>query len=375
MQVSLKTTSISGVFSQPEVNLDLTDRGKALLGLTDETAKTNGAGQSKGQEKNAALQDALDDLKSAVDNLTKQTKEKLGKTNAASKLDPSARKTIKDINALRLELLQLMLEKLTGKKYKATPVEDESEKSGNFQAPSLSLGGSLGGSGNMVAGTLTQVETGYSSQIYERETTSYSAKGMVTTADGQTIALDVQLNMSREFSQSINYVDKTLKFEMDPLVVNFAGGAAQLTQEKFSFDLDSDGKTEDISFTGQGSGFLALDKNGDGKINNGTELFGPQSGSGFGELRELDGDGNGWIDESDAAYSQLKVWTKDENGKDILYTLKEADVGAIYLGDVETQFSITNTDSAGSDGTIRSTSFFLKDKGGAGTISHVDLAI
>ena len=75
--------------------------------------------------------------------------------------------------------------------------------------------------------------------------------------------------------------------------------------------------------------FLALDKNGDGRMNDGSELFGTASGDGFKDLAAYDEDGNGWIDENDSIYSQLKIWTKDENGKDHLIDLKDADVGAI----------------------------------------------
>jgi hypothetical protein len=49
--------------------------------------------------------------------------------------------------------------------------------------------------------------------------------------------------------------------------------------------------------------------------------------------------------------------------------LREADVGAIYLGDISTQYAL------GSAGALRSTSVFLKESGGAGLISHIDLAV
>ncbi len=144
---------------------------------------------------------------------------------------------------------------------------------------------------------------------------------------------------------------------------------------KFKFDIDSDGKEEDISFVGQGSGFIALDKNEDGKINDGSELFGTKSGDGFSDLAEFDEDKNGWIDENDFVFSKLKVWTKDENGNDRLLNLKAADVGAIYLGNVDTEFSYKNM-SGDTDGVLRKTGIYLKESSGvAGTVAHVDLAL
>ena len=59
----------------------------------------------------------------------------------------------------------------------------------------------------------------------------------------------------------------------------------------------------------------------------------------FSELAEYDSDGNGWIDENDEVYDQLKVWVKDENGKDKLLSLKEANVGAICLGQLQNNIS------------------------------------
>lgn len=124
----------------------------------------------------------------------------------------------------------------------------------------------------------------------------------------------------------------------DPLVINFAGTAAQLTDTKFSFDLNADGTAEQVSFLAGGSGFLALDKSGDGKINDGSELFGPATGQGFQELAAYDDDHNQWIDENDSLYTQLCLFNKDVQGNDVLSTLKQANIGAVYLGNVTTPF-------------------------------------
>ena len=53
---------------------------------------------------------------------------------------------------------------------------------------------------------------------------------------------------------------------------------------------------ENIAFVEPGSGMLALDRNGDGKVNDGRELFGPTAGNGFAGACRPDADGNRWID-------------------------------------------------------------------------------
>ena len=125
---------------------------------------------------------------------------------------------------------------------------------------------------------------------------------------------------------------------------------------------------------GRGSGFLALDKNEDGKINDGSELFGTKSGNGFADLKEYDSDGNGWIDENDEIFGKLKVWCKNDDGEDILMDLKEADIGAIYLGSQSTEFTLNGYDAA-TDGVLRSTGLFLRESGSVGTVQHVDVAV
>nr|MBP7525716.1 VCBS repeat-containing protein [Propionivibrio sp.] len=160
----------------------------------------------------------------------------------------------------------------------------------------------------------------------------------------------------------------------DPLVINFGGTAAQLTSQRFKFDLDADGKTEDINFVAGGSGFLALDRNGDGKINDGAELFGAKTGNGFAELAALDADKNGWIDENDASYADLRVWTKDGAGKDKFSTLKQANVGAISLSHIATQFDLKDAQNV-SQGEIKASGIYLQETGAVGTIQQIDLTV
>jgi hypothetical protein len=179
--------------------------------------------------------------------------------------------------------------------------------------------------------------------------------------------------MSREFVSFMG-ISADSMLPVDPLVINYGGTAASLMGERFLFDLTMDGNMDSIAILGEGSGFLAIDRNGDGKINDGSELFGPSTGCGFSELRKYDTDGNGWIDENDEIFDKLVVWRRDINGNDIVYTLRELGIGAIFLGDITTEFSFKGETNQ-TLGVMRSTSFFLKQCGDAGTLSHIDLML
>ena len=223
------------------------------------------------------------------------------------------------------------------------------------------------------------VETSMTTAGYfaEAEQTSFSTKGTVVTADGREISFDLGLSMSREFEEYYETTAKTVKTVemMDPLVINLDTDIASLSDQKFEFDIDGDGILDSISMLQGGSGYLALDKNGDGRINDGTELFGTSSGDGFADLSMYDEDGNGWIDENDEIFSKLLIWSKDENGNDELYHLKDKGVGAICISKVSTNFSLNSLKTNQANGQIRSTGVFLYENGNAGTMQQLDLAI
>ena len=214
-----------------------------------------------------------------------------------------------------------------------------------------------------------------SGQYYEEtETTSFSTAGIVRTADGREISINVGITMSRSFTQYFEEEFQIMQVNTcDPLVINFDGNVADLTDQKFFFDIDGDGDKDEISNLAEGSGYLALDKNGDGTINDGKELFGPNSGNGFADLAAYDEDGNGWIDEADAVWKKLKIWCRNEDGTETLYTLAEKGLGAVCLQNASTDFSVKGTENQ-LNGIIRSTGIFLYENGNVGTVQHLDVA-
>lgn len=210
---------------------------------------------------------------------------------------------------------------------------------------------------------------------YESEQTSFSTQGTVVTKDGREIKFGIDMKMSRSFAEYYEAKVPAKQTEFcDPLVINLDTDITELSDQKFLFDIDNDGILDEISKLSSKSGYLALDKNGDGKINDGSELFGTASGNGFADLAAYDDDGNGWIDEDDEIFDKLLIWSKDEHGNDKLYHLKDRGVGAICLASAATEFALNNMQTNEANGVIRRTGMFLFENGNVGTMQHVDLA-
>jgi len=204
------------------------------------------------------------------------------------------------------------------------------------------------------------------------ESLLFAAQGAIISTDGRDISFELNLSLTSQTT-----LTSTMRFDvdllLDPLVLQFDTTSPLLGNSFFTFDLDGDGKTEQLARPGCGCGFLAFDRNGDGVINDGLELFGPHSGSGFGELAQLDSDANQWIDENDPLFSRLSVWRLGEDGG-ALQSLAEAGVGAIALTHAGTTFQLRDGDGR-ILGQVAASGIFLTEEGEVRPLQELDLAV
>ena len=168
----------------------------------------------------------------------------------------------------------------------------------------------------------------------------------------------------------------------DPLVIDLDGDGLQTTNQKAAgiyFDYDGNGFAERTGWIDPRDGLLAMDRNGDGVIDDGKELFGDETilqdgtkaTNGFQALAALDDNKDGKIDANDAAFSKLRVWT-DINGDDYtspdeLLTLGELGIKSISLNSAATNI----TDAQGN--TENDVSTFERLDGTSGQIADYSL--
>ena len=206
-------------------------------------------------------------------------------------------------------------------------------------------------------------------EIYtESQSLDVGMCGFIQT-DSQQIQVDMNFSMSYSFVQK-NQILKTQFY--DPLVINFDGELPKLDDKCFSFDIDCDGDSEQLSLLKNGNGFLALDKNDNGKVDDGSELFGTQNGDGFADLRRYDSDKNGWLDENDPIFDRLRVWMKNGDKSELL-ALGEVGIGALYLGEAKGSFNLKNETNE-TLGKICSSGLYLNEDGTSGLLSQIDFA-
>jgi Ca2+-binding RTX toxin-like protein len=164
--------------------------------------------------------------------------------------------------------------------------------------------------------------------------------------------------------------------KVDPLIIDLNGDGIKLTNlATFStfFDIDGDGYAENTAWVSPQDGILTIDLNGDGTINNITEIFSEHYGdgtpnSGLNAISTLDSTKNGIISAADDQFNQILVWQDlNQNGiseANELKTLAQHNITSINLNGLPTETI--------QDGNIiRTRSIFNRNDGTLGQIADV----
>jgi hypothetical protein len=108
-----------------------------------------------------------------------------------------------------------------------------------------------------------------------------------------------------------------------PIVLDLDGNGVRSVRSGARFDLGGSGHSAKVAWVARGDALLARDRNGDGAITNGLELFGEMTpipgrgiaGDGFRALAAMDSDRDGDVDAQDAEWATLVVWRDDGDGR------------------------------------------------------------
>ena len=216
-------------------------------------------------------QQLKDEQKRIQEETVKEQKERQAK-NLAKHLAQSGKTEknggvpeVSDQYKLKLEMLKRMFEAL-GRAGKGKPgaVQElrqlKTQYQSRYSAFSASSAIALKNTGNLVEAGSANARTGgtkwvrttvQSAFVAETEHTAFSANGIVRTADGREINFGVTVEMSRAFAARFDKITQEDYIVTDPLVINLDTNVASVTEQKFLFDIDSDGREEQrISGTG-----------------------------------------------------------------------------------------------------------------------------
>jgi hypothetical protein len=300
-------------------------------------------------------------------------------TNASSKIHELDEVSDDDLlnspDGGKLFVLKRLIEAITGQKVRvvrANDLQNNGDESSISNAESVTKTNNEGN-----APDNERVGWGVELDVKTIETRSarsdVTAQGNLVTADGQTITFSASFLKERTnvtvTNVSLRAGDAKLK---DPLVLLYSGTSTELSTRATTFDLDNDGILDNLPGVANGA-YVINDRNYDGKVNDASELFGALSNDGFADLRALDDDGNGFIDGGDSHYSSLYLWDPLAAPEAQLTALADANIGALFTGQVSSPFEIR--DSTGAlQGRIRATGIYVTEGGEIRPLEQVDLA-
>lgn len=215
---------------------DLSEEGKSLMEQMNDIQE---------EEKNQKQRQEEENVKNALARMMGNQTEKMKQVGV-----PEA----KSEKEMQLEVLKRILESLqrmrsgsTGRirvganqNFKMEMYSSQSRSFGIVGAQGVAASGSS--AVRVGNGTVMTKQTVVSGFFSEQETTAFSANGMVHTADGRDISFGVSFEMSQAFAAKYEFLQQEDYILTDPLVINMDDKVTEIRDQKFYFDLDSDGK-------------------------------------------------------------------------------------------------------------------------------------
>ncbi len=196
-------------------------------------------------------------------------------------------------------------------------------------------------------------------QIQQQTLTITDSSGSVTQQSTVVEALSIRLEVSLVQAEP----EKS-----DPLVIDVEGDGFTTTgiEQGARFDINADGILDQVSVTKGDDAFLAIDSNNNGLIDDGSELFGDQSGhaNGFVNLASYDDNHDGKIDGNDQIFNSLLMMRLVEN-EQFITALSETDIKSIDLA-----YQNTSGTTASGDSVVQ-ISDYQNSKGQSGVIADL----
>lgn len=199
---------------------------------------------------------------------------------------------------------------------------------------------------------------------YSAQYLSAELNGSANFTDGSALSWAFKFEMSY---QEFSYSERIEPPMQDPLTLSFTGRPVELLAQTSRFALTE--SHSNIRHLGANQFYLAVDSNENGTIDNGAELFGPQTGQGFAELRAYDEDNNGWIDAKDSIWSSLYLWHPEGP----MQSLEQMNLLALSVQDTATPFTLRQNDEV--LGQLQRSSVFLTQDKKVGLLQQIDLHI
>jgi Ca2+-binding RTX toxin-like protein len=205
-------------------------------------------------------------------------------------------------------------------------------------------------------------------------------QNLPTPYDIQQWVNDIQQQVNDLFNAARGWVQPYY----DPLALDLDGDGIETVGVAGSgtvlFDHDGDGLKQGTGWVKSDDGLLVLDRNGNGVIDNGAELFGvdtvlsdgQKATDGFAALRDLDANADGVFDAADGQFANVRVW-RDLNQDGVSQAGELKNLAELGIASISLNATSTNT-NLGNGNTVTHSASFTRADGSTGTAGNLNFA-